>query len=150
MVVNEKIVLKKFYRLLPILTTRSLYTASATLPLLRLGYRKRNVIRLIFISCCLFLTTRSSAQFCQTWSLNGSPAQTANSGASTTGNTELIGSGMSAVAYNGAYQSFPKPGGVNWPSVVNTASGIYLEFPVTPAAGNNLVINSITFSAFEN
>lgn len=140
-------VLNKSDKILPVNAAMLLYAGT---PALSPHYTfKKKIIFFIFALCSLFSTTKLSAQFCETWSLAASTAQTGNSGASTTGNTELIGSGMSAPAY-GTYQSFPKPGGVNWPTVVNTANGIYLEFPVTPATGNNLVINSITFSAFEN
>ncbi|MFT3679576.1 MAG: sugar-binding protein [Ferruginibacter sp.] len=110
--------------------------------------RLKKAVILLLISC-IFLTSRSSAQFCETWALAASAAQTGNTGAATSGNTELVGPGMSSPTY-GTYQTFTKPGGVNWPSIVNTADGIYLEFPVTPTVGNNLVITSITFSAYIN
>ena len=135
--VNEKLLLKKTIKIFPSNAAKLLYGGSpiSLLP----GYLNKKLIFIFFIFCSLFNSTKSSAQFCQTWSLAGSPAQTGNSGAATSGNTELIGTGMSTPAY-GTYQSFPKPGGVNWPSVVNTANGIYLEFPVTPTVGNNLEI----------
>ena len=144
---NEKIALGKLNKIIPANAARLLHGGTVT-HLLSTHCTKK-LVPFLFIFFSFFIVTDSSAQFCQTWSLASSTAQTANSGASTLGNTEIIGSGMSAPAY-GTYQSFPKPGGVNWPSVVNTASGIYLEFPITPAAGNNLVITSITFSAYMN
>ncbi|UAY50815.1 sugar-binding protein [Ferruginibacter albus] len=113
----------------------------------------RKLIFPFLLIASLFCTTNTIAQtFCQTWSLASSTAQTANSGNSTTGNTELIGAGMATPTYTNSggfsWQRFNKPGGVNWPATVNTADNIYLEFPITPATGNNLTITSITFNTF--
>ncbi len=144
---NEKLLLKKLNTAIHSETAKLLRTI---IPLHLFQYfRNKRILVFFLIFYSFFIATTSTAQFCQTWSLAASTAQTANSGASTMGNTEVIGIGMSAPAY-GTYQSFPKPGGVNWPGTVNTANDIYLEFPITPAAGNNLVITSITFSAYQN